>query len=147
MFCVHIGRVAVDRETGAFRMTRYAALHDIGHALNPAEVLGQVHGGILQGLGRAFGEEIVYDATGQLRTSSFSDYMIPTVDLSPAIEVELIEVPSEHGANGARGIGEPPVVPVLAVVANAIRDATGVRLTSAPFLLEALATVNPVSGT
>ena len=147
MFCVHIGRVAVDRETGAFRMTRYAAVHDIGHALNPAEVLGQVHGGILQGLGRAFGEEIVYDATGQLRTSSFSDYMIPTVDLSPAIEVELIEVPSEHGANGARGIGEPPVVPVLAVVANAIRDATGVRLTSAPFLLEALATVNPVSGT
>jgi len=65
---------------------------------------------------------------------------VPTVDLMPdAVEVQLIEVPSEHGANGARGVGEPPAVPGLAAVANAIRDATGIRLTSAPFTLEALA--------
>ena len=90
-------------------------------------------------LGRALGEELVYDDTGQLRTGSLADYMLPTVDLAPNIEVELIEVPSEEGPMGARGIGEPPAVPVLAAIANAIRDATGLRLTTVPFSLEAVA--------
>jgi CO/xanthine dehydrogenase Mo-binding subunit len=138
MFCVHLARVRVDADTGAVQVTRYAAIHDVGHALNRDGVVGQIHGGVLQGLGRALGEEIVYDASGQLRTGSFADYSMPTVDMAPSIEVELLEVPSEHGQAGARGIGEPPVVPVVAALANAIRDATGVRLTSAPFSPEAL---------
>jgi CO/xanthine dehydrogenase Mo-binding subunit len=139
MFCVHVARLRVDRDTGGIALTRYAAIHDVGRALSGAEVVGQIHGGVLQGLGRALGEEIVYDESGQLRTGSFADYTMPTVDMAPGIEIELLEVPSEHGPKGARGIGEPPVVPVVAAVANAIRDATGVRLTSAPFHPEALA--------
>lgn len=139
MFGVHIARVRVDRLTGAVRVSRYVAIHDIGHPLNRAELVAQIHGGVVQGLGRALGEELVYDDDGQLRTGSLADYMLPTVDLAPGIEVELIEVPSEEGPMGARGIGEPPAVPVLAAIANAIRDATGLRLTAVPFSLEAVA--------
>ena len=140
MFTVHVARVKVDLETGAIRITRYAAFQDVGHAISAELIRDQVHGGLMQGIGRALGEELVWDSTGQLRTGSFADYSIPSVDLAPdLIEVQLVEVPSEHGAHGARGVGEPPAVPGLAAVANAIRDATGVRLTSAPFTLEALA--------
>jgi CO/xanthine dehydrogenase Mo-binding subunit len=139
MFTVHVARVRVDTATGAVRVTRYAAIQDVGHALNETDLIGQIHGGIVQGLGRALGEEISYDDSGQPRTATFADYMLPTADLVPEIEIELVEVPSEHGAKGARGAGEPPVVPVLAAVANAIRDATGERLTRAPFDLESVA--------
>ncbi len=76
---------------------------------------------------------------GQLRTVSLAEYLLPTADLTPNTEVELIEVPSEQGPMGVRGIGEPPVVPVLATIGNAIRDATGPRLTSVSFSLEAVA--------
>jgi len=137
MFTVHVARVRVDDHTGALRVTRYAAIHDIGHALHTPDVVGQIHGGIVQGLGRALGEEIAYDQDGQLRTGSFTDYYLPAIDTVPLeIDVELVEVPSEQGPKGARGIGEPPVVPVLAAVGNAIRDVTGQRLTSAPFELQ-----------
>jgi CO/xanthine dehydrogenase Mo-binding subunit len=139
MFTVHIARVRVDELTGDLRIGRYAAIHDIDHALNRAEVEAQVHGGVVQGLGRALGEEIVHDGEGQPRTATFADYGLPTADQVPEIEVELVEIPSEQGPLGARGIGEPPVVPVLAAVGNAVRDATGRRLTSAPFQLEAMA--------
>lgn len=139
MFCVHVARVKVDQLTGSLRVSRYIAIHDIGHALNRADVVAQIHGGVAQGLGRALGEELVYDDEGQLRTASLAEYLLPTADLTPNIEVELIEVPSEQGPMGARGIGEPPVVPVLATIGNAIRDATGRRLTSVPFSLEAVA--------
>jgi CO/xanthine dehydrogenase Mo-binding subunit len=141
MFCVHVARVCVDRQTGAVRVTRYAAIHDIGRSLNRADVIGQIHGGIVQGIGRALGEEIVYDELGQSRTASFADYQMPTADMVPGIEIDLIEVPSPSGPMGARGIGEPPMVPVLAAVANAIRDATGRRLTSVPFDSETIAAV------
>ena len=139
MFAVHVARTRVDEQTGGILVTRYAAIHDVGHALNRADVEAQVHGGIVQGLGRALGEEIVHDGSGQPRTASFADYVLPTADLVPGIEVEIVEVPSEQGPRGARGVGEPPAVPVLAAVGNAIRDATGRRLTSAPFHLEAVA--------
>jgi CO/xanthine dehydrogenase Mo-binding subunit len=139
MFTVHVARVRVDDHTGALRVTRYAAIHDIGHALHDPDVVGQIYGGVVQGLGRALGEEIAYDQDGQLRTGSFTDYYLPAIDSVPEIDVQLVEVPSEHGPKGARGIGEPPVVPVLAAVGNAVRDLTGQRLTSAPFELQALA--------
>src|SRR5437660_985199 len=139
MFAVHVARARVDEQTGGLLVSRYAAIHDVGHALNLADVEGQVHGGIVQGLGRALGEEIVHDASGQPRTATFADYVLPTADLVPGIEVEIVEVPSEQGPKGARGVGEPPAVPVLAAVGNAVRDVTGRRLTSAPFQLEAVA--------
>ncbi len=139
MFTVHVARVRVDRETGLVTVPRYAAIQDVGRAINRPEIAGQVHGGILQGLGRVFGEEIVHDTSGQQRTATFLDYLLPTVELAPDIEVELVEVPSEDGAAGTRGVGEPPVVPVLAAVANAVRDATGIRFTRVPFDLQTVA--------
>ncbi|HEX6348831.1 MAG TPA: xanthine dehydrogenase family protein molybdopterin-binding subunit [Candidatus Dormibacteraeota bacterium] len=138
MFCVHIARVRVDDETGQVEVTRYAAIHDIGRALDRALVNDQVYGGVVQGLGRALSEELVYDDGGQLRTASFADYGLPTGDQVPPIDVELVEVPSEHGALGSRGIGEPPIVPGLAAIANAIEDAVGVRMTAAPFTPESV---------
>ncbi|HEY4026899.1 MAG TPA: xanthine dehydrogenase family protein molybdopterin-binding subunit [Candidatus Dormibacteraeota bacterium] len=138
MCTVHVARVRVDHQTGALQVSRYAAIQDVGRALNRAEVEAQVHGGVVQGLGRALGEEIVHDGEGQPRTATFADYVLPTADQVPPIEVELVEIPSEEGPLGARGVGEPPVIPVLAAVGNAIRDVTGRRLTSAPFQLEAV---------
>jgi CO/xanthine dehydrogenase Mo-binding subunit len=133
MFTVHLARVRVDRETGRWRITRYAAVQDVGRALNPPEVEGQVHGGTLQGLGRALGEALRWDEAGQLLTASFLEYGMPSVDQAPPVEVELVEVPSPVGPFGAKGVGEPPAVPGPAAVANAIRSATGVRLTRLPF--------------
>jgi CO/xanthine dehydrogenase Mo-binding subunit len=106
--------------------------------LNPPEAEAQVHGGVVQGLGRAFGEQLLYDPTGQLRTATFADYELPTADLVPEIEVELVEVPSDHGPFGVRGIGEPPVVPCAPAVANAIRRATGARVRRLPITPELL---------
>jgi CO/xanthine dehydrogenase Mo-binding subunit len=147
MFTVHVARVRVDRETGAVRVIRYAAFQDVGHAITPDLIRDQIHGGLMQGLGRALGEELVWDGSGQLRTGSFADYSIPSADLAPdLVEVELVQVPSEHGAFGARGVGEPPAVPGLAAIANAIRDATGLRLTSAPFTLEAVSSLRHSPG-
>lgn len=138
MFAVHLARVQVDRETGAWRVTDYAAIQDVGRALNPPEVKAQVHGGVVQGLGRAFGEQLVYDEEGQLRTATLVDYELPTVDQAPNVEVELVEVPSEYGPFGARGVGEPPVVPCAPAVANAIRRATGIRVRALPIGSETL---------
>lgn len=138
MFCTHIARLRVDEETGQVSVVGYAAIHDIGRALDRALVHDQIYGGVVQGLGRALAEELVYDDAGQLRTASFADYGLPTGDQVPPIEVEQIEVPSEHGALGSRGVGEPPIVPGLAAIANAIYDAVGVRLTAAPFTPESV---------
>ena len=132
MFTVHLARVHVDPETGEWRLLAYAAIQDVGRALNPPEVQGQIHGGSVQSLGRAFGEELAWDADGQLRTGSFVDYGLPTADQIPDIGVELVEVPSAYGPFGAKGVGEPPAVPGPAAIANAISAACGLRLTEMP---------------
>jgi len=132
MFTVHAARVRVDPETGEWRLLAYAAVQDVGRALNPPEVHGQIHGGTVQSLGRALGEELAWDADGQLRTGSFIDYGLPTVDQVPDIGVELVEVPSAFGPFGAKGVGEPPAVPGPAAIANAISAACGRRLTEMP---------------
>jgi len=139
MFTVHIARVEVEIETGGYRVARYAAIQDVGRAINPPEVRGQIHGGALQGLGRALGEEVLYDPEGQLRTASFIDYGMPTIEQAPDIDVELLEIPSPHGPLGAKGVGEPPAVPGAAAVANAIRGAAGVRVTRLPISGEQIA--------
>ncbi|HEY6875858.1 MAG TPA: xanthine dehydrogenase family protein molybdopterin-binding subunit [Candidatus Dormibacteraeota bacterium] len=131
-FTVHIARVKADADTGAFEITGYAAIQDVGKAINPAEVEGQMHGGVAQSLGRALGEQLAYDEQGQLRTGSLLDYELPTVDQLPAIDVRMIEVPSPVGPHGAKGVGEPPAVPGAAALANAVSRATGVRVRDLP---------------
>jgi CO/xanthine dehydrogenase Mo-binding subunit len=132
MFTVHIACVEVDRETGAYRLTGYAAIQDVGHAINPPEIEGQIHGGSVQALGRALGEELVYDGDGQLRSGSFLDYELPAADQIPNIDVRLIEVPSAVGPLGAKGVGEPPAIPGTAALTNAVSRAAGVRVRKAP---------------
>jgi CO/xanthine dehydrogenase Mo-binding subunit len=132
MFTVHIARVRLDRETGAYQLTGYAAIQDVGHAINPPEVEGQIHGGSVQALGRALGEQMVYDRDGQLKTGSFLDYELPAADQIPTIDVRLVEVPSPVGPLGAKGVGEPPAIPGTAALANAVSRAAGVRIREAP---------------
>jgi CO/xanthine dehydrogenase Mo-binding subunit len=95
---------------------------------------------VAQGLGWALYEGMVYDADGQLLTATLMDYALPRAEMVPPIETVLVEVPSEHGAYGSKGIGEPPAIPGAAAVANAIRDLTGRRMLSIPVRPEALAT-------
>ncbi len=139
MFTVHLARVRVDPETGEIRVTRYAAIQDVGRALNPPEVRGQVQGGVVQGLGRALGEAMAWDAAGQPLGTTLADYLLPTIEQVPEIVVELVEIPSPDGPRGAKGVGEPPAVPGAAAVANAVFSATGVRLRTLPLDPAALA--------
>jgi CO/xanthine dehydrogenase Mo-binding subunit len=131
-FTVHIARVRADPETGAFVLTGYAAIQDVGRAINPPEVEAQIHGGTVQSVGRALGEQLVYDPEGQLRTGTLVDYELPTADQVPAIDVRIVEIASPVGPLGAKGVGEPPAIPGAAAVANAVSRATGVRVRRLP---------------
>jgi carbon-monoxide dehydrogenase large subunit len=120
----HVCEVEVDPETGVTEIVRYSAVDDCGRAVNPMIVHGQVHGGIVQGVGQAMGEEIVYDrASGQLLTGSFMDYTMPRADRLPFFTTELSEVPSPTHPLGIRPAGEGGTTPALGVVINAIVDA------------------------
>jgi CO/xanthine dehydrogenase Mo-binding subunit len=147
MFAVHVARVAVDPETGMVRVLDYLAAQDVGFAINPAEVEGQVYGGVTQGLGWALYEGYVYDENGQLLTSNLMDYALPHSEDVPFITPLLVEIPSALGPYGAKGAGEPPVVPVAAAVANAIFDAAGARVTSLPITPERLFAAMQEKGT
>jgi CO/xanthine dehydrogenase Mo-binding subunit len=136
MYAAHVARVAVDPETGEVRVLDYLAAQDVGFAINPAEIEGQIHGGVTQGIGWALFEGFVYDEHGQLLTATLMDYALPHSTDVPTITPLLVEVPSEHGPFGAKGVGEPPVVPVAAAIANAIKAALGVRLTHLPMTPE-----------
>ena len=148
-FCAQIAEVEVDHETGRVIVHKLAVIQDVGKAINPLLVKGQMFGGAVQGLGWALLEEMRYDGSGQLLTATFSDYALPHIDDSPeTFDLQIVEVPSPAGPFGARGVGEPPVVPTAAAVASAIRDATGVRLAelpmSAPRVLSALASAGDI---
>jgi CO/xanthine dehydrogenase Mo-binding subunit len=136
MFAAHIAKVAVDPDTGEVLVLDYVAAQDVGFAINPAEVEGQIHGGVTQGLGWALFEGFSYDENGQLLTSTLMDYALPHSQDVPTITPLLVEIPSASGPFGAKGVGEPPVVPVAAAVANAIADATGARVTHIPMTPE-----------
>jgi CO/xanthine dehydrogenase Mo-binding subunit len=127
-----VARVRVDPETGRTTLTDFLAVQDVGRAINPGEVEGQIHGGVVQGIGWGLYEALVYDDSGQLLTGSLMDYALPKADDVPSIEVRLLENPSPHGPFGARGVGESPIIAPAAAIANAITDATGVRLTELP---------------
>lgn len=140
MFAAHLAKVAVDPDTGEVRVLDYVAAQDVGFAINPAEVEGQIHGGVTQGIGWALFEGMVYSEDGQLLTSTLMDYALPLSKDVPNITPILVKVPSALGPFGAKGVGEPPVVPVAAAIANAIRDAVGVRVTQLPITPERLYT-------
>ncbi len=138
MFAVHVARVAVDPETGLVRVLDYLAAQDVGFAINPGEVEGQISGGVTQGLGWALYEGYAYDENGQLLTSNFMDYALPHSEDVPYVTPLLVEIPSALGPFGAKGVGEPPVIPVGAAIANAVRDAVGARVTHLPITPERL---------
>ena len=114
------------------RLLDYAVIQDVGFAINPAAVEGQMRGGAVQGIGWGLLESMVYDGRGTLLTATFADYSIPRATDVPPMETIMVEVPSESGPFGAKGVGEPPVIPGGAAIANAIADATGTRITSLP---------------
>lgn len=137
-FGAHVARVRVDADSGRVRVVDYAVAQDVGRAINPAAIHGQIHGGVAQGIGWALLERMVYDEEGQLATGSFADYAVPRASDVPPIRIALVEVPSERGPFGAKGVGEPPVVPVAATIANAIADATGARIEELPISPQAV---------
>ncbi len=123
----HLAHVRVDHETGEVEILRYAVAQDVGRALNPALVEGQMRGGATQAIGWALYEELRYDEHGQLVTGSFLDYAIPTAERVPQIDTLIVEVPAPSGPFGAKGVGEAPVVAGPAAIANAVAAATGIR--------------------
>jgi CO/xanthine dehydrogenase Mo-binding subunit len=131
-FAAHLAEVEVDDLTGEVKVTQYVAVQDVGFAINPASVEGQIHGGVAQGIGWALYEGIGYDADGQPDAATLMDYVLPRSTMIPNVDVVLVEVASDAGPYGAKGVGEPPAIPGAAAVANAIRDAVGVRMTSLP---------------
>jgi CO/xanthine dehydrogenase Mo-binding subunit len=128
----HLAHVRVDRETGEIELLGYAIAQDVGRALNPALVEGQMRGGAAQSIGWALFEQLTHDDSGRLLTGSFLDYAIPTAESVPDIETLIVEVPAPDGPYGAKGIGEAPVIPGPAAIANAVAAAVGVRLRELP---------------
>ncbi|MBV9750440.1 MAG: xanthine dehydrogenase family protein, partial [Acetobacteraceae bacterium] len=133
---VHIARVRVDPDTGRVEPMRYIVVQDVGRAINPATVEEQIHGGGAQGVGWAVYEEIIHDESGAPITASLMDYTIPKARQMPELEAVIVEVPSTIGPYGAKPVGEPPVIPGGAVIANAVAAATGARVTELPLTPE-----------
>ena len=132
-FGVHVCDVEVDPDTGRTTVLRYTAAQDVGRAIHPAYVEGQLQGGVAQGIGWALNEEYVYDANGVLQNPGFLDYRMPVASDLPMIDTILIEsAPNPRHPYGAKGVGEVPIVPPLAAVANAVQRATGVRMRALP---------------
>jgi CO/xanthine dehydrogenase Mo-binding subunit len=137
-FGVQVVEVAVDVETGEVRVERVAAAHDVGRIINPLGARSQVEGGIIQGVGHTLSEQRLHDPeTGRILTTSLDAYRMPTIADIPEIVCEFVDKPDEHLTNlGSKGIGEPPIIPLAAAVANAIRDATGADVQELPITRE-----------
>jgi len=130
-FGTHLTDVEIDTRTGQVRLLRYIAAHDVGRAINPMSVRGQIIGGAVQGIGQALSEEVVLE-DGVNMSGAFFQYLIPTAADLPDLEAIVLESGEGLGPFGARGIGEPPIGPSAAAIANAIADAAGIRLTELP---------------
>jgi CO/xanthine dehydrogenase Mo-binding subunit len=127
----------VDKKTGQVRVTRYVQAQDVGVAINPMAVEGQLDGGAVQGIGRALTEEMQIDPqTGAVRNPSFATYLMPLAIDLPQIENILVNVPAADGPFGARAVAEPPGFGPPAAIANAIYDAVGVRIRELPLSAE-----------
>ena len=134
-FGVHGVELDVDTETGAVEIRRVVAAHDVGRAINPMHTEGQIEGGVLQGIGYALLEEVILK-DGKFANATFLDYRMPGPMDQPKIEAVIVETNDPSGPFGAKGVGEPPIVPVAPAIANAIADATGVRLRELPMTCE-----------
>ncbi len=131
-FSTHICDVEVDRETGHVEVTRYTAIQDVGRAIHPSYVEGQMQGGVVQGIGWALNEEYIYNADGKVDNPGFLDYRMPVASDVPMIDTVMIEVPNPKHPQGVRGVGEVPIVPPLGAISNAIHQAIGLRFDALP---------------
>src|SRR5689334_7644214 len=137
-FGIQVVEVAVDIETGEVRVERVYAAHDVGRIINPMGARSQVEGGIIQGIGHTLSEQRLHDPeTGRILTTTLDAYRMPTVADVPEIVCAFVDKPDEHLTNlGSKGLGEPPIVPIAAAIANAIRDATGADVHELPISRE-----------
>jgi xanthine dehydrogenase YagR molybdenum-binding subunit len=137
-FGVQVAEAAVDVETGEVRVERIVAIHDVGRIVNPLGAHSQVEGGIVQAVGHTLSEERLLDpSSGTVLTRTLDAYKIPTIADVPEIVVDFVDEPDTHLTNlGSKGVGEPPIVPTAAAIANAIRDATGADVRSLPVTRE-----------
>lgn len=131
LFGAHVSQVLVDIETGEIRVERHVAAHDVGKAINPQSVEGQIAGGVAQAIGMALMEEVVYDK-GRIVNAGFTDYIIPTIKDVPPVEAVIVEYDDPGGPFGAHGIGEPPLIGAVPAILSAIHDATGVAPSTLP---------------
>jgi len=133
-FGVQVAEVAVDIETGEVVVERIAAVHDVGRVINPLGASSQVEGGIIQGIGHTLSEQRLLDPeSGAVLTQTLDAYKVPTIADVPEIVTEFVDEPDAHLTNlGSKGLGEPPIIPTAAAIANAIRDATGADVRSLP---------------
>jgi CO/xanthine dehydrogenase Mo-binding subunit len=128
----HVVDVEVDPETGKVTILRYTASQDVGRAIHPSYVEGQIQGGVVQGIGWALNEEYIYGKDGKLQNAGFLDYRIPVASDVPMVEAVMVEKPNPNHTYGVKGVGEVNICPPMAAIANAIENATGVRLQSLP---------------
>jgi CO/xanthine dehydrogenase Mo-binding subunit len=138
-FAAELARIEIDPDTGEVTLLGFVVAQDVGKAINPLGVEGQMQGGAVQSLGFALSEGLLYDGQGRLTNPSLLDYRKLTAADLPNIETIMVEVPAPEGPFGARGVGEPPIVPAPAAIANAVEDATGLRLTELPLTPEKIA--------
>jgi CO/xanthine dehydrogenase Mo-binding subunit len=129
-------------ELGIVRVLRYTCFQDVGRAVHPAYVEGQMQGGMAQGVGWALNEEYVYDKDGKVDNPGFLDYRMPVCSDLPMLDAVMIEIPNPLHPQGVRGVGEAPLVPALGAIRNAVYNAVGIRFDSLPMsppkVLEAL---------
>jgi CO/xanthine dehydrogenase Mo-binding subunit len=149
-FGTHLVDLEVDKETGRVTILRYTVAQDAGKAVHPAYVEGQYQGGAVQGIGWALNEEYIYGPDGRLQNPGFLDYRMPVASDVPMIDTLIVEVANPRHPFGVRGVGETPIVPPMAAIANAIEQATGIRFTelpmSPPKVLKALEAANGEEG-
>ena len=145
-FAAQLARVEVDPDTGEVTLHDFVVVQDVGKAINPIGVEGQMQGGSVQSLGMAMTEGLMFDDSGRLTNPSLLDYRKLTAADLPDIETIIVEVPSPAGPFGARGVGEPPIVPAPAAIANAVADATGIRITECPLTPERIAMATAEDG-
>ena len=138
-FAAQLARLEVDPDTGEVTLNDFVVVQDVGKAINPIGVEGQMQGGAVQSLGMALTEGLIFDDSGRLTNPSLLDYRKLTAADLPSLETIIVEVPAPAGPFGARGVGEPPIIPAPAAIANALQDATGARLTELPLSPERIA--------
>ncbi len=145
-FGTHVAEVEVELETGLVRVLRVSTAHDVGRVINRLGIEGQVEGGIGQGIGYALSEELRVE-NGRVVNPSFTDYSLFSSTDLPEIDLAFVETNDPAGPHGAKGIGEAPMIPVAAAIANAVFDATGVRMTELPMTPErVLARLKMIAG-